>query len=122
MNTTDASFFEQFREADTPFLSPSRVADLLGLESQELARRAHVDRNTPTARPQSPELQAYLQNIVRVLAAATELTGDSKRAAFLLCNEPLRAFEHKTAESLIQAGRADEVIAYLESFSGGAAG
>jgi uncharacterized protein (DUF2384 family) len=60
--------------------------------------------------------------MVRVLTAATEITGDDKRAAFLLRNEPLRAFGYKTADALIQEGRADDVIAYLESLAGGAAG
>jgi len=60
--------------------------------------------------------------MVRVLAVATEMTGDEKRAAFLLRNEPLRAFGYKTADALIQDGRADMLIAYLESLAGGAAG
>ena len=89
---------------------------------QELAERAHVHRNTPTARPQAPQLQKYLQDMVRVLAVATEMTGDEKRAAFLVRNEPLRAFEYKTVDALVQEGRADAVIAYLESLAGGAAG
>ncbi len=48
-----------------------------------------------------------------------ELAG---RAAFLLRNEPLRAFGYKTADTLVQEGRADAVIAYLESLAGGFAG
>lgn len=115
-------FAEQFREPDTPYLSPARIGDFFGFKVQELAERAHVHRNTPTARPQAPQLQKYLQDMVRVLAVATEMTGDEKRAAFLLRNEPLRAFGYKTADALIQDGRADTVIAYLESLAGGAAG
>lgn len=54
-------------------------------------------------------------------AVATEMIGDLERAAFLLRNEP-RAFGYKTADGLIQEGRTDAVIAYLESLAGGAAG
>ncbi|ASI68574.1 DUF2384 domain-containing protein [Diaphorobacter nitroreducens] len=115
-------FAEQFREPDTPYLSPARIGDFFGFKVQELAERAHVHRNTPTARPQAPQLQKYLQDMVRVLAVATEMTGDEKRAAFLLRNEPLRAFGYKTADALIQDGRADTLIAYLESLAGGAEG
>lgn len=115
-------FAERFRDADTSYLSPTRIGDLLGFQVQELAERAHVHRNTPTARPQAPQLQKYLQDLVRVLAAATEMTGDERRAVFLLRNEPLRAFGYKTADVLIQEGRAADVIAYLESLAGGAAG
>jgi len=66
--------------------------------------------------------QKYLQDMVRVLAVATEMTGDEKRAAFVLGNEPLSAFGHKTADALVQDGQADKVIAYLESLAGGAGG
>jgi len=115
-------FVERFRAADTPYLSPARIGEFFGFQIQELAERAHVHRNTPTARPQAPQLQKYLQDMVRVLAAAAEMTGSETRAAFLLRNEPLRAFGYKTADILIQEGRADDVIAYLESLAGGAAG
>jgi len=118
----DQSFVERFREPNTPYLSPTRVGDFFGFRIQELAERAHVHRNTPTARPQAPQLQKYLQEMVRVLAVAAEMTGDAERAAFLLRNEPLRAFGYKTADALVQDGRADAVIAYLESLAGGAAG
>lgn len=123
MNTVlQEPFVERFREPNTPYLSPSKVGDFFGFRVQELAERAHVHRNTPTARPQAPQLQKYLQDMVRVLAVVTEMTGDVQRAVFLLRNEPLRAFGYKTADTLIQEGRADAVIAYLESFAGGAAG
>lgn len=118
----DQSLVERFREPNTPYLSPTRVGDFFGFRIQELAERAHVHRNTPTARPQAPQLQKYLQDMVRVLAVAAEMTGDAERAAFLLRNEPLRTFSYKTADALVQDGRADAVIAYLESLAGGAAG
>ncbi|UPG95096.1 DUF2384 domain-containing protein [Luteibacter aegosomatissinici] len=113
---------ERFRESDTPYLSPAKVGEFFGFRVQELAERAHVHRNTPTSRPQAPQLQKYLQDMVRVLAAAAEMTGDIDRAAFLVRNEPLRAFGYKTADMLIQDGRTDDVIGYLESMAGGAAG
>ena len=113
---------ERFRDADTPYLSPAKVGRFFGYRVQELAERAHVHRNTPKARPQAPQLQRYLQQMLRVLAAATELTGDEARAVFLVRNEPLAAFGYKTADALVQEGRTDAVIAYLESLAGGASG
>ncbi|WP_157269114.1 antitoxin Xre/MbcA/ParS toxin-binding domain-containing protein [Azohydromonas aeria] len=115
-------FVERFREPNTPYLSPARVGDFFGFRVQELAERAHVHRNTPTSRPQAPQLQKYLQDMIRALAVATEMTGDAERAVFLLRNEPLRAFGYKTADTLVQEGRVEDVIAYLESLAGGAAG
>ncbi|MDR2875069.1 MAG: helix-turn-helix domain-containing protein [Methylobacillus sp.] len=113
---------EQLREPGTPYLSPALVGELFGFQVQELAERAHVHRNTLTARIQAPQLQKYLQDMVRVLTVAMEMTGDEKRAAFLLRNEPLRAFNYKTADTLVKEGRTDAVVAYLESLAGGAAG
>ncbi len=60
--------------------------------------------------------------MVKVLAVATEMAGSLERAALLLRNEPLWAFGYKTADDLVQEGRTDAVIAYLESLAGGAAG
>ncbi len=113
---------EQFREPNTLYLSPVRVSEFFGFNIQELAERAHVHRNTPTARPQAPQLQRYMQDMLRALAVALEMTGDAPRAAFMLRNEPLKAFDYKTADTLIQEGRADAVIDYLQSLAGGAAG
>lgn len=113
---------EQFREPSTPFLSPQRVGEFFGFRVQELADRAHVHRNALSSRPQSPQLQGYLRDLLRVLSAAAEMTGDPGRAAFLIRNEPLRPFDRKTADQLVQEGRTDDVVAYLESLAGGAAG
>lgn len=113
---------ERFREPNTPFLSPNRLAEFFGFQVQDLAERAHVHRNTPRQRPQAPQLQKYLQDMVRVLSVTTEMTGDIDRAAFLIRNEPLRAFDRKTVDTLVQEGRVDDVVAYLESLASGAAG
>jgi len=58
----------------------------------------------------------------RLLAIATEMTGDKQRADFLLRTEPLKAFDGKTAETLLKEGRVEAVMAYLESLAGGATG
>jgi len=123
MNTVQQEpFVERFREPNTPYLSPAKVGDFFGLRVQELVERAHVHRNTPTVRPHMAQLQKYLQEMLRVLAMAAEITGDSERAAFLLRNEPLRAFGYKTADTLIQEGHSDTVTAYLESLASGSVG
>lgn len=113
---------ERFREPNTPFLSPKRLGDFFGFQVQEVADRAHVHRNALSARPHATALQEYLQNLVRVLQVATEMTGDPQRAVFLIRNEPLRAFNRKTADALITEGRTNDVVAYLESLASGAAG
>lgn len=59
---------------------------------------------------------------LRALAVAIKMTGDKDRASFLMQNEPLKAFDNKTADTLIKEGRSVAVIAYLQSLAGGAAG
>lgn len=115
------AFSERFRVGGSPHLSPSRVGAVFGLRANELAKRVreHQSVSMGLARPL---LQQYLQDLVRVLAVATKMTGDMDRAAFLLRNEPLRAFEFKTAEALVLDGRADSVVAYLTSLEAGASG
>lgn len=58
----------------------------------------------------------------RLLAMATAMTGDEDRARHLLRSEPLRAFDGQTAEALVRAGRAQDVIDYLQSLAAGSAG
>ncbi|RDY67947.1 DUF2384 domain-containing protein [Lysobacter soli] len=118
-----ASLAEAVREPDQVYLSPRRIGDALGLQVQSLAERARVSRNTPTARPQNEHLQQYLRDVVRVIAAAEDAAGgDRTRAIFWFMNDPLADFEYLTADALVQAGKAQVVIDYIESVAGGATG
>ena len=103
-------------QPNMPYLSPSKVGDFFGFRVQELAERAHVHRNTPTARPQAPQLQKYLQDMVRVLAVVTEMTGDVQRAVFLITG----AFEQRSLSTRIamEVPRAELAIAIESWWSG----
>ena len=59
---------------------------------------------------------------MRVLSAATAMQPDPQRAIFLIKNEPIPAFRHKTLLQLVQDGRAEDAIDYLESVSAGFVG
>ena len=103
-------------------LSPARFADALELSTQGLATLAHVHRNTVSTAPGSAKLQTAMANVMRVLSAATALTGDVDRALFWFRNEPIADFKHLTAMQLVERGKAQAVVDYLESISAGAAG
>jgi uncharacterized protein (DUF2384 family) len=127
MNTAmvlaSGSLAETFREPHQTYLSPRRIGEALGLQIQGVAERAHVSRNTPTARPQNEGLQNYLRNVVRVLAAAEDVAGgDRGRALFWFMNEPLAEFDYQTPDALVRAGKASVVVDYIESIAGGATG
>lgn len=117
------SLAETFREPDHAYLSPRRIGNALGLQIQSVAERARVSRNTPTARPQNENLQHYLRDVVRVLAAAEGVApGDRQRVIFWFMNEPLKDFDYRTPDALVRLGKAQVVIDYIESIAGGATG
>ena len=122
MPALSADVLESMREPGTSRLSPSRLAELLELQQQELAALAGVHRNTLRMHSESPRLQAALRDLVRLLSAAAAIQTDWQRLAFFIKNEPVAAFRHKTLLQVVQEGRTDEAIAYLESVASGFAG
>ncbi|MFC4161994.1 hypothetical protein [Chitinimonas lacunae] len=117
-----ASMLESAREAGTSRFSPANVANILGLQQQELADLARVHRNTLRTHPESPRVQAMLRDVMRVLSAASAIQPDIKRAIFMIHNEPIPAFRHKTLWQLVQEGRTEDAIDYLESIGAGFVG
>lgn len=121
-STAFAAVLESAREAGTSRFSAQNVADALGLQYQDLAMLAGVHRNTLRTHPESPRLQAALRDLMRVLSAATAVQPDTAQAFFMVKNEPIPAFRHKTLLQLVQEGRTDDAIGYLESISAGFTG
>ena len=117
-----ADILESTREPGTSRFSAPGVASMLGWQQQDLADLAGVHRNTLRTHPESPRLQAALRDLMRVVSAATAIQPDAQRAIFLIKNEPIAAFRHKTLMQLVQEGRAEDAIGYLESVSAGFVG
>lgn len=107
---------------DRPWLSPSKVAKGLHVQLAELAAAVGVHRNTLSANPESPRVQAFLRNTLRVLSEARDVIDPSVGAVGWLLNEPLPAFRRKTPWELIEAGRTEDVLDYLRSYSAGYVG
>ncbi len=122
MATLFADVLESTREQGTSRFSALGVADILGLQQQDLAELARVHRNTLRTHPESPRVQAALRDLMRVLSAAAAVQPDTQRAIFLVKNEPIPAFRHKTLLQLVQEGRTEDAIGYLESISTGFVG
>jgi len=83
---------------------------------------AGVHRNTLRTHPESPKLQATLRDLMRVLSAVLAVQPDKERALFMIKNEPISAFRHKTILELVAEGRTEDAIDYLESISAGFSG
>lgn len=122
MSAVFTDVFESTREPGTSRFSASGIASVLGLQQQDLAELAGVHRNTLRTHPESPRLQAALRDLMRLMSAAAAVQPDPQRAAFLVKNEPIAAFRHKTLLQLVQEGRVEDAIGYLESISSGFVG
>ncbi len=114
----DAPAF-RFGEEATPFLSPRRVAELLGVTLSELAGLIGVARNTLTAKTGARKVDAALSPVVRILALASEMAGGDERAAIWFKHQPIPGWAGKTAYDLVQEGKADKVLSYLEAVRSG---
>lgn len=121
-STAFADMLASVREPGTSRFSAANIASVLGLQFQDLAALAGVHRNTLRTHPESPRLQVALRDLMRVLSAAATVQPDTERAFYMVKNEPISAFRHKTLLQLVQEGRTDDAIDYLESISAGFAG
>lgn len=116
------SFAEQFQAPGKSVLEPTRVAAALELQMQELAALAGVHRATVREAPSNVRLQTFMREALRVIALATDISGDQAKAIFWFRNEPLRDFGYVTAEKLVSSGEVEAVVSYLQSIEAGSSG
>lgn len=114
--------FLRDREVGAVALSPKRFSEALNVDLQTLAGLAHVHRNTLSRAPASESVQRFLRESLRVIRAATDLSGDVERALFWYRNEPLQPFGYKTAEQLVSEDRTDDLLRYIASLVAGVSG
>lgn len=114
--------FLRDQEIGAAVLSPKRFSEALSIDLQTLAAQAHVHRNTISRAPSSASVQNFLREALRVIRAATDLSGDVDRTLFWYRNEPLQPFGYKTAEQLVSEGRTEDLLRYVASLQAGAAG
>ena len=69
-----ATFLDDVRDHD--LIAPRRLAERLRMPLSGLAKLARVNRNTMTAKPESPAVQAKLGQIAQIIARAAEMAGD----------------------------------------------
>jgi hypothetical protein len=122
--TITREFIANLREPGTSHFSMPKVVQWLELPSQTVAAAAGVHRNTLAYSPESPRVQDFARNLVRVATALRALNPDAEdnELVFLLKNYPLADLGAKTALQLVEAGRTDDVVGYLDSFRAGFVG
>ncbi|MEG3166307.1 hypothetical protein U1701_17095 [Sphingomonas sp. PB2P19] len=111
-----AAFLDDIRDAD--IIAPRRMAERLKLPLSQLAKLARVNRNTMTAKPQSPAVQVKLGEIARIITRAADLAQDEGKAIIWFKYQPLAGFG-KTPETLVEEGHGDLVIEDLERQAAG---
>ena len=106
-------------EPEGRYLDPRRLLDLTGMQVQDLAALAGVDRNTVARNPHSPRIQDAVSTVVRLLESATEVAGDMNRALLWYKHQPIEAYRFQTPAELVAKGHTDAVIAYLDDLRHG---
>ncbi|KVF69493.1 hypothetical protein WS75_26145 [Burkholderia sp. FL-7-2-10-S1-D7] len=119
-----AQFMASLREPTSiaPIISARRFAIALHIDMQTLARLAHVHRNTVSRLAGSESVQKFLRDALRIIRAATDISGDVQKALYWYRNDPLATFDYKTAEQLVSEGRAEYLLRYIAALETGAAG
>lgn len=104
-------------------LSPTKFVEMIGIDLESFARDANVDRDTIIRSPAAESIQSHIRTTLQVLAVSMNASGgDLQAAIYWYRNEPLAAFDHKTAELLVAEGRASDVLDLLESYQAGFVG
>lgn len=120
-NVVVSKFVDSLQEPRTPYISPARFSEVLGVKVMALAELTGVHRNT-LRNPSSERLQLKMREMIKVISAAAELTGDIQKAIYWYRNEPIADYGHRTAAELVADGHADAVMAYVRDLENGARG
>ena len=120
-NVVVSKFVDSLQEPRTPYISPARFSEVLGVKVMALAELTGVHRNT-LRNPSSERLQLKMREMIKVISAAAELTGDIQKAIYWYRNEPIADYDHLTAAELVADGHADAVLAYIRDLENGARG
>lgn len=120
-STVISGFVDRLREPRTPYISPKRLSQALGVKVANLAQLTGVHRNT-LRNPSSERLQDRMREIVKVISAATELTGDIDMAIYWYRNEPIADYGHRPAAELVADGQVEAVLGVIRDLEHGARG
>ena len=116
-----SQFVDSLQEPRTPYISPARFSKVLGVKTVNLAELNGVHRNT-LRNPSSERLQVRMREMVKVISAVAQLTGDLQKAIYWYRNDPILDYGQRTAAELVAEGHADAVLAFIRDLENGARG
>lgn len=107
--------------ADDGFFAPRKIAEALRTTSAEVARTAGLGRDAVQRRDRlrSDKTQRRLREMVEILNKVEPRFGSALMAYAWYRSEPLPGFSGQTAMQLVRAGRADEVLEYIDAVDAG---
>lgn len=111
---------DQVASKDSSTIDPKALAALLHMTLSEVAELARLHRVTLARSASSPEVQSRLGPIATILARAADMGGGLGKAVLWFRHQPVPAFGQKRASDLVQAGKADIVLAWLDALEDGA--
>lgn len=120
----DFDSFMRFLSADfsTSSVSPKRFGQVVGMDMQTLAAKAHVHRNTIDRAPESEGVQVHLRDSLRVIRAAVDISGSVEKAVYWFKNNPLPTFDYMPPQDVASEGRTDNLVRYVQSLQAGFTG
>ncbi|MWD28459.1 DUF2384 domain-containing protein [Aquicoccus sp. SCR17] len=107
--------------ADKGLFQPAKIAALLQTTSQDVARSVGLGRDAVQRRDRlrSARTQTRLREMAEILNRTAPRFGSALMAYAWYRSEPLPGFSGLTAMQLVQAGRAGEVLEYLDAVDAG---
>ncbi len=107
--------------SDNGLFAPRKIADILRTTSEEVARTAGLGRDAVQRKDRvvSDRTQRRLREMVEVLNKVEPRFGSALIAYAWYRSEPLPGFSGQTAMQLVRAGRAEEVLDYIDAVDAG---
>ncbi len=109
-NFADGEPFEPRKIAAVLRTSTEEIATTVGLGKDALQRRTHIN---------SHKTQRRLRDLVEVLNKVEPRLGSELMAYAWYRSEPLPGFDCRTAMQLVQEGKAQEVLEYIDAVDAG---
>ncbi|MBW6422109.1 MbcA/ParS/Xre antitoxin family protein [Rhizobium sp. XQZ8] len=109
----------QYSEAG--FFAPRKIAEILRTTSEEVARTAGLGKDAVQRRERvhSDKTQRRLREMMEVVNKVEPRFGSALMAYAWYRSEPLPGFSGQTAMQLVKAGRADDVLEYIDAVDAG---
>lgn len=107
--------------AEAGFFAPRKIAVTLLTTSDDIARSAGLGKDAVQrkSRVRSDKTQRRLREMVEVITKVEPRFGSALMAYAWYRSQPLPGFSGQTAMQLVRAGRADEVLDYVDAVDAG---